>query len=60
MLIAAAAESWGVPAAEITTTPGRVVHAASNRSAGYGQFAAAAARVTPPDPATLTLKAPSS
>jgi isoquinoline 1-oxidoreductase subunit beta len=58
MLIAAAAAEWGVPAAEITTTPGRVVHAASNRSAGYGQFASAAARLTPPDPATLTLKDP--
>jgi isoquinoline 1-oxidoreductase beta subunit len=58
MLIAAAAESWGVPAAEITTTPGRLVHSASKRSAGYGEFAAAAARLTPPDPATLTLKDP--
>ena len=58
MLIAAAAAEWGVPAAEITTTPGRLVHAGSNRSAGYGQFAAAAARVTPPDPASLTLKEP--
>jgi len=58
MLIAAAAQEWGVPAAEITTTPGRLVHAASNKSAGYGQFAAAAARITPPDPATLTLKDP--
>jgi isoquinoline 1-oxidoreductase beta subunit len=60
MLIAAAAQEWGVPAGEITTTPGRLVHAASNRSAGYGQFAAAAARMTPPDPATLTLKDPKS
>ena len=58
MLIAAAAQEWGVPAAEITTTPGRLVHAGSNRSAGYGQFADAAARITPPDPATLTLKDP--
>jgi isoquinoline 1-oxidoreductase beta subunit len=58
MLIAAAAQSWGVPAAEITTKEGRLMHAASNRSAGYGQFAAAAARVTPPDMATLTLKDP--
>jgi isoquinoline 1-oxidoreductase beta subunit len=58
MLIAAAAQSWGVPAAEITTTPGRLVHAASNRSAGYGEFAAAAARITPPDLATLALKDP--
>ncbi len=58
MLIAAAAQEWGVPAAEITTTPGRLVHAASNKSAGYGQFAAAAARLTPPDAASLTLKDP--
>lgn len=56
MLIAAAAESWGVPAAEITTTPGRLVHAGSNRSAGYGQFAAAAAKMTPPALGSLTLK----
>ena len=57
MLIAAAAQAWGVPASEITTTPGRLVHAASNRSAGYGEFAAAA-KVAPPDMATLTLKDP--
>lgn len=58
MLIAAAAQSWGVPAAEITTTPGRLVHAASGRSAGYGQFASAAARIAPPAMASLTLKDP--
>jgi len=58
MLIAAAAQSWGVPAAEITTTPGRLVHAASGRSAGYGQFASAAARIAPPVMASLTLKDP--
>jgi isoquinoline 1-oxidoreductase beta subunit len=58
MLIAAAAQAWGVPASEITTTPGRLVHAASNRSAGYGEFATAAAKVAPPDMATLTLKDP--
>ena len=58
MLIAAAAEQWGVPATEITTTPGRLVHASSNRSAGYGQFAAAAARMTPPALASVVLKDP--
>lgn len=58
MLIAAASQAWGVPAAEITTTPGRLVHAASKRSAGYGEFATAAAKITPPDPASLTLKDP--
>lgn len=56
MLIAAAAQSWGVPAAEITTTPGRLVHAGSNRSAGYGEFASAAARIAPPALAGLPLK----
>jgi isoquinoline 1-oxidoreductase subunit beta len=58
MLIAAAAQEWGVPASEITTASGRLVHAASKRSESYGKFAAAAARMTPPDPATLTLKDP--
>lgn len=56
MLIAAAAQSWGVPAGEITTTPGRLVHAATKRSAGYGEFASAAAAIAPPAMATLTLK----
>ncbi|MEO6221862.1 MAG: molybdopterin cofactor-binding domain-containing protein [Vicinamibacterales bacterium] len=58
MLIAAAAQQWGVPETEITTTPGMVVHAASKRSAGYGQFAAAAAKMTPPALAAVTLKDP--
>jgi len=49
MLIEAAAEQWGVPAGELTTEPGRVVHAASGRSAGYGELAPAAAKLTPPE-----------
>ncbi len=56
MLIAAAAQAWGVPATEITTTPGRLVHAGSNRSAGYGQFATAAAAMPAPVLADLKLK----
>jgi len=56
MLIAAAAQAWGVPASEITTTPGRVVHAGSNRSAGYGEFASAAATMPAPVLADLKLK----
>ena len=58
MLVAAAAETWSVPAAEITTASGRVQHAASKRTVGYGQLAAAAAKITPPDPATVRLKDP--
>jgi len=58
MIIAAAAQSWGVPAAEITTVGGKVHHSNSKRTASYGEFASAAAKVTPPDMATLTLKDP--
>lgn len=56
MLIAAAAQEWGVPAAECTTQPGRVLHAGANRSAGYGELAAKAAALTPPDLKSVQLK----
>jgi isoquinoline 1-oxidoreductase beta subunit len=58
MLIAAAAQTWNVPAAECTTKPGRVFHAASSRSAGYGELAAKAATLTPPALNTVKLKDP--
>ena len=58
MIIAAAAQSWGVPAAEITTVAGKVHHSSSKRTASYGEFAAAAAKIAPPDMTTLTLKDP--
>lgn len=58
LMVAAAAQRWGVPAADLTTASGRVHHRASNRSLGYGELATAAATMTPPDLKTVTLKAP--
>jgi isoquinoline 1-oxidoreductase subunit beta len=40
VLIDAAAEKWGVPAAELTTEPSTVVHASSGRKMSYGEIAA--------------------
>lgn len=58
MLIQAAAARLKVPATELTTQPGRVVHEKSGRSIGYGELADAAAAIAPPDPKTLSLKDP--
>jgi CO/xanthine dehydrogenase Mo-binding subunit len=38
-LVAAAAVRWNVPASELRTESGRVLHDASQRSAGYGELA---------------------
>jgi len=53
MLIAAAAEAWQVPAAEITTNAGALMHEATNKSAGYGEMASAAAKIQIPEEVTL-------
>src|SRR5579862_1115137 len=58
MLIAAAAENWGVSASECTTTASHVHHAASKRSATYGELSTKAASLPVPDPKTLKLKDP--
>ncbi len=53
MLVAAAAEEWGVPAAEITVSKGRIRHAASGKESGFGALADKAAMQTPLDNPTL-------
>jgi len=50
VLLANAAEAWGVPVAELTTEPGIVVHAKSSRTISYGDLVKTA-RV--PDPLPL-------
>ena len=59
MLMQAGAEQLRVPLSELTTQPGRVVHAASGRSLGYGELAGAALDMPVPDPASITLRDPS-
>src|SRR5690606_39080671 len=41
MLVAAAAERLGAPAADLRTEAGHVIHAASGRKLGYGELAEA-------------------
>ncbi|MBC5763148.1 xanthine dehydrogenase family protein molybdopterin-binding subunit [Ramlibacter albus] len=48
MLVAAGAQKLGVPAAELRTQGGRVVHAGSGRSIAYGELAGAAATLDVP------------
>lgn len=62
MLVAEAAERWGVPASECTASRSRIVHAASKRSAAFGELATAAAGRRIPahpalkDPDTYTIR----
>lgn len=53
MLVAAAADRWGVPAAEIHVEDGVVHHKGSGQKAGFGELAEAAAAQTPPEKPTL-------
>ncbi len=56
MLISAAAQRWSVPEGECSTATGRVMHTASGKSAGYGELAEDAAKLTPPKLAEVKLK----
>ncbi len=48
MLIAAAAQQWGVPASECVAALGVVTHTPSKRKLSYGKLAAEAAKLEPP------------
>jgi isoquinoline 1-oxidoreductase beta subunit len=58
MLIAAAAQTWGVDRAQCRAAQGSVIHAASGRRLRYGALVAAAAALPVPAPADISLKDP--
>jgi len=58
LLVQAAADGWGVPATECVAANSVITHKASGRKTSYGKVAAAAAKLTPPDAASIALKDP--
>jgi len=58
MLLAAAAQRWGVPVDSLATEKGRILHATSGRSMTYGEVAGDAAKLPAPDVAQVKLKSP--
>jgi len=60
MLVNAAATRWGVDAATLTTSAGKVTHGPSKRTATYAALAADAAKQPVPDLKTVPLKDPKS
>ena len=58
MLEQAAAQTWGVPVAEVHAAHHEVVHAPSGRKLGYGALAKRAAKLTVPPANSLRLKSP--
>jgi isoquinoline 1-oxidoreductase subunit beta len=53
MLVAAAAEQWGVDGGEITISKGRIRHEASGNESGFGALAERASRTAAPADPTL-------
>jgi len=58
MFVLAAAQTWNVPDSELTTASGKVLHAKSGKSIGYGELASKVATMPVPDVASVTLKDP--
>ncbi|MHA7128959.1 xanthine dehydrogenase family protein molybdopterin-binding subunit [Algoriphagus namhaensis] len=53
MLVAAAAQTWSVPTAEITTNAGKIEHKSSGKTAHYGEMASLAATLEVPEEVAL-------
>jgi isoquinoline 1-oxidoreductase beta subunit len=58
MLLQAAADQLNVPLGELTVSNGVITHGPSKCTIRYGEVAAAAAKVTPPDAKSIKLKDP--
>lgn len=58
MLVTAAAQTWDVPEAELTTESGAVTHAPSNRKASYGELVAKSKTLPVPPADSIRLKDP--
>jgi isoquinoline 1-oxidoreductase beta subunit len=56
MLVASAAQEWGVPASECAAADGRVSHRATGRTLQFGALASRAATMTPPDLQSVRLR----
>jgi isoquinoline 1-oxidoreductase beta subunit len=59
MLLEAGAQALKVPVSELSTEPGKVVHAASGRSLAYGELAGRAMDLPVPDVSSVKLRDPS-
>jgi isoquinoline 1-oxidoreductase beta subunit len=58
ILVAAAADTWGVPPSECETSPGQVRHRTSGRTLAYGELLAKAATMPVPALESVPLKDP--